>query len=197
MPRMILIRHGITEGNLKHQYIGSTDLPVSEQGLEAARIIAASTKLPPIEQVYCSPMLRTRQTAEIFFPDRKPILVPGLIECDFGHFEQRTTEDMENDPEYIEWCAGGGTGQIPGGDNVTLFRERCAKEFLRLSSLTKDTAAIVTHGGVIMGILERLARPKKKDFVYLVENCGMVFLDVKGEGDDAYVNVESISKPAF
>ena len=67
---LLLIRHSITPGNLKKQYIGSTDQPLAPEGEALARERAAS--MPPAEALWISPMLRCRQTAAILFPNLIP-----------------------------------------------------------------------------------------------------------------------------
>ena len=57
---LILIRHGTTPGNLEHRFIGVTDHPLAPQGEALARETAP--KLPPVEHVYRSPLLRCEQT---------------------------------------------------------------------------------------------------------------------------------------
>ena len=39
--RLYLIRHGITSGNLEGKYIGTTDLPLCEEGEDAISSLAA------------------------------------------------------------------------------------------------------------------------------------------------------------
>ena len=55
---LLLIRHSITPGNLKKQYIGSTDQPLAPEGEALARERAAS--MPPAEALWVSTRWRQR-----------------------------------------------------------------------------------------------------------------------------------------
>ena len=58
---------------------------------------------------------RTRQTAEVLFPDAKLVVADGLKEMDFGVFEGRNYREMEHDPQYRAWVETGCEGRCPGG----------------------------------------------------------------------------------
>ena len=50
--RLYLIRHGITQGNLEGKYIGTTDLPLCEEGENAISSLAALEVYPKVQEVY-------------------------------------------------------------------------------------------------------------------------------------------------
>ena len=62
MSTLYLIRHGKTRANLEHRYCGSSDLPLSEQGIEELRGLNYCVGTP---RFYTSGMLRTEQTLKI------------------------------------------------------------------------------------------------------------------------------------
>ena len=53
---LTLIRHGLTEGNLKRLYYGSTDLPLTEAGIAALRTNPPAA--PEAQDYYTSGMRR-------------------------------------------------------------------------------------------------------------------------------------------
>ncbi len=55
--------------------------------------------------VYISTLQRTKQTAEVLFPDAELVPVDGLKEMCFGSFEGRNYIEMEHDPDYQAWVA--------------------------------------------------------------------------------------------
>lgn len=173
--RIILIRHAQTAGNLLRRYIGSTDEPLSPQGMAAAA--AAAPKFSP-KTVYVTPLCRTRQTAEILFPAARQIVVPALREMDFGLFEGRSADEMENDAAYRAWVDGMCLGACPNGESRDAFCARVRDGFLRLfsPSAEKNTAqaVFVVHGGTIMALLSQLAQPKISYYDGAVSNCGAV-----------------------
>jgi len=153
MKNIWLIRHGETPGNRERRYIGITDEPLTEKGIAEARAL----HIGHIDAVYTSPLQRCVQTAQIAFPNVDYTLCHGLIECDFGVFEGRSADEMANFPAYREWVDGGCTGDIPGGESVRAFKERCCAAFLAaVHGSHASNIAFVIHGGCIMAILEGL-----------------------------------------
>ena len=47
-----LIRHGLTDGNLKGRYIGSTDCPLASQGIAELKKMAGTYEYPRAEMYY-------------------------------------------------------------------------------------------------------------------------------------------------
>ncbi len=183
---ILLLRHGMTQGNLERRYVGRTDEPLLPSAAEALKQSEYRSFCP--ELVYISPMLRCRQTAEILFPDpvcgrfsrRKPpcsnslFICEELKEMDFGIFEYKTYEDLKGQPAYRDWIDSGGTAAVPGGESGSGFRERCREAFLTcLRDAEQREAgkmAVVTHGGVIMSIMEAFARPRKDYYHWQLQN---------------------------
>ena len=98
MKEIILIRHGATAGNLERRYIGRTDGPLCEQGrLQALWLQQQGLH---VDALLVSPALRARQTAQLAFPAMPYQVIPEWRETDFGVFEGKTAQEMEEDPDY-------------------------------------------------------------------------------------------------
>ena len=82
--QIYLLRHGQTEYNAQHRYQGQQDIPLSAAGRAQLR---PAGFMPDV--AYVSPLIRARQTAEIFFPGCPQIIVQDLREMCFGSFEGR------------------------------------------------------------------------------------------------------------
>lgn len=154
---ILLLRHGVTAGNLRRAYIGRTDEPLAPAGWKQVQALAKA--VPQVERVYGSPLRRCRETADIFYPHLAYREVPGLVECDFGAFEGKTYQELKGDPAYRCWLDSGGEGAIPGGESAPVFRRRCAEAFAQLVEEAAregvSSCAVVCHGGSIMAILAR------------------------------------------
>ena len=170
--RIVLIRHGMTPGNALRRYIGKTDDPLSEEGRRLARRAGGSATL---KRVYVTPLRRTQQTAEILFPNAEQIVVDGLREMDFGVFENRSADEMENDAVYRAWVDADCIPPCPEGESMSGFAERVCRAFealLRpLLAQGKERAVFVVHGGTVMAILQKYARPEMSFFDCLMKNC--------------------------
>ncbi|MCC8080477.1 MAG: histidine phosphatase family protein [Lachnospiraceae bacterium] len=102
------------------------------------------------------------------------VICSGLRETDFGVFENKTYDDLKNDPAYQAWIDSGGAIAAPGGESGADFRMRCRREFLaclrhaEMGSIQK--IAFVAHGGVIMSIMEAFARPRGDFYSWQLPN---------------------------
>ena len=189
--KVLLIRHGMTEGNHSKKYIGVTDEPLCEEGigeLKAIRSQAAGTYSASI--VFVSPMLRCRQTAQILFPNAKQIVVENLKEMDFGDFEGRTADEMADDPVYRKWVEDFCVGACPNGESQAGFRKRVCNAFQTAIRSVEDGAVFVVHGGVIMAIMAELAEPKRDFYDWYAQNLGGYTVDVAPNG--TLINPQSI-----
>ena len=93
--KLHLIRHGLTQGNLDGRYIGSgTDLPLCAEGRAQLEELKAKCQYPDVPLVFCSPMLRAQQTAEVLFPNAKLTILQDLREMNFGKFENRPITEL-------------------------------------------------------------------------------------------------------
>lgn len=174
MNRIYFIRHGATAGNLEKRYIGRTDEPLCAQGV--LQLEQLRERELQVDRLFVSPALRTRQTAELLFPQMSPVIVKDLIETDFGIFEGKSAAELEGDPAYRAWVDSWCRDPIPGGESVDGFKARCCAAFRTcVTGLPAgSSAAFVIHGGCIMAILEFFAVPKKDFYDYHISNGGCV-----------------------
>lgn len=181
MLKIILLRHSITEGNQKKRYIGTTDEPLCEAGIELLR----DKYYPQGAELFASPLLRCTQTAELIYPGQRIHIIEDLRECDFGEFENKNYIELADNPKYQQWIDSEGTIPFPGGESREEFRWRALRGFERVITycLKREapSAAVVVHGGTIMSIMEEYAVPEKGYYEWHVDNgCGyLVQLDEK------------------
>lgn len=172
-----LIRNGLTDGNLDGKYIGHIDEPLCGEGAEQIKQMIREYNYPAVEAVFSSPLSRCIQTAEIIYPERKPIIIDGLIEYNFGEFDGKTAEELQTHPVFPKWLAGEKGVAPPFGESNEEFSKRIAATFIKVvdgiieSGVTKT--AIVTHGGVIMALLSFFGLPEAPMHEWLTPGgCG-------------------------
>lgn len=175
MLRLALLRHSITEGNLKKRYIGVTDEPLCPEGI----LFLKEHYYPEAEHIFVSPMRRCVETARLLYPRMPFHILEELAECDFGDFENKNYQELSDNPDYQKWVDSGGTLPFPNGESRESFRWRSLKGFQRVIYFCMNkgakSAAIVTHGGNIMSIMEEYAYPRKDYYQWHVNNgCGYV-----------------------
>ena len=172
-----LIRHGAIDETLSGKYIGTTDPPLSDKGKLALKKLAFSHAYPQPPVVFTSPLRRCTQTCAVLFPERKPLVIANLSECNFGEWEGKTAEELKGSEDFQKWLAGDNSVKPPRGESNAGFVGRVCKIFESIVEGLMKTGstecAVVTHGGVIMTLLAVYGLPQAKPFEWAMENgCG-------------------------
>ena len=172
-----LIRHGAIDETLSGKYIGTTDPPLSDKGKLALKKLAFTHAYPQPPVVFSSPLRRCTQTCAVLFPERKPLVIADLSECNFGEWEGKTAEELKGSEDFQKWLAGDNSVKPPRGESNADFVRRICKMFESIVEGLMKTGstecAVVTHGGVIMTLLAVYGLPQAKPFEWAMENgCG-------------------------
>ncbi len=179
---LYFVRHGKTAGNRDGRYVGRTDEPLLPESLE----YLAGTRMPAVELVVSSPMLRCRQTAQALYPDVPLRIEEDLREMDFGAFEYKNYAELNGNPAYQAFIDSGGTYDFPGGEPVRAFKERCRRGFLRAvweaETIGIRAMALCVHGGTIMAILEAFGEPQRGYFDWQIKNGECIQGQWTGDG---------------
>ncbi len=180
---LYLIRHGKTKGNGEERYIGSTDEPLSAEGRRELTEVLwkggyRGTGLKKPLAVYVSGLVRTQETAGLLFPEAELTVRCGFNECDFGEFENKSYEELKENPAYAAWIESSGVLAPPGGEAKADFAGRTLRAFEeavseQLSKGEEGAVAFVVHGGSIMAILEHYGFPREGFYHWQAKNgCG-------------------------
>ena len=173
--RIIVIRHGETEWNKQHIFQGQLDSPLSYFGLQQAGAAANALANDPIIQIYSSDLGRAMRTAEIIASPHnlKVIADARLRERHLGVFQGLNKKNIaEKFPrEMKHYKSGDPDHVIPEGESSRQRYERSIECFLHLAEKHAGCHfALVTHGGVLRGILEMvlgLPQNRKRHFSLL------------------------------
>ncbi|MBA4349308.1 MAG: histidine phosphatase family protein [Thermodesulfovibrio sp.] len=202
---IFLIRHGKTEGSNVKRYLGSTDVPMSENGIEQIKRISSfisaevlkrrSELITPehrnlqalaVTAVYCSPLSRALKSAGIIAEahNLKPAVIDDLRERSFGIWEGMTfMEIKEKYPDEFEAWANNPLKYSPmGGESTIEVRDRAIKALdtildnHRLNS--EENIVIVAHGGVNRVILcHMLGMPLENIFRIEQDNAAVNIIE--------------------
>lgn len=168
------IRHGAVEDTLKGKYIGRTDVHLSVKGKNALKEIDEQFGYPYAEKIYSSPLSRCTETCSVIYPEREIKTIGALSECDFGDWEGKTTAELAGDPNFSLWLQNSDKTPPPNGESGKEFASRVCKGFERLvediAASGAKTAAVVTHGGVIMTILSVYGIPQAENYRWRMDN---------------------------
>ncbi len=179
--RLILLRHGDTGAG--DRYLGSSDLPLIEKGREQIRNIALYLQQIDIDAVWVSPMQRCRETLDLLALPNQAQIVNDLREVDFGRWEGLSFAEIAvQDRDLVnKWAADGAEFTFPGGDSVASFNERIAEIAHRLCNSDCSTLLVVSHGGVIRGLICRLLGLNPDQYLLFQQALGCyTVLDLHG-----------------
>ncbi|MDE9367375.1 histidine phosphatase family protein [Luteipulveratus sp. YIM 133132] len=148
--RLVLLRHGETEWSRSGQHTGTTDVPLTPVGEEAARQTAALLTAYDVVSVYCSPMTRARRTAELAGL-RDVRIDDDLREWDYGAYEGLTTPQVREQLGY-QWEIfryGVAPGKTPG-ETVEDVAARASHVLNRVwPDLHRGDVVLVAHGHLL------------------------------------------------
>lgn len=175
--KLILIRHGESDGNAQRKFSGFQDVKLTEKGIWQAKRLARRLEGVQVDAFYCSDLKRARHTAEIIFGDRGEDIVvsPNLREINFGIWEGMTFEEIKSreGAKFTSWMENPDERSIiPQGESLAILNERVMTEVNRILQEHKNeekdkTIAIVCHGGAIRIILCNALNLELKNLWYI------------------------------
>lgn len=168
------IRHGAVDETLKGKYIGSTDVHLSEKGKKTLCTIRDNFGYPYAEKIYTSPLSRCTETCSIIYPKREIKTVGAFSECDFGDWEGKSANELAGNQAFADWLRNSDKTPPPNGESGSDFMKRVCKGFEKvvneMATEGTTTAAIVTHGGVIMTLLSVYGLPQAPGYQWRMDN---------------------------
>lgn len=143
--KIILVRHGQTDWNLKKLMQGRTDIPLNETGITQALEVKEKLKHERIDICFSSPLSRTLTTAKII-TNLDIIIDERLVERGVGTLEGKDSKIYKNN-NYYDFKLNSNKYGV----------ERVKDLFARVSSFLEDikekypdkTVLIVSHGATI------------------------------------------------
>ncbi len=150
MTSVFMLRHGPTEWNVVKRIQGRTDIPLLDSTITALKKTRINDNFKSM-QWYCSPLLRTRETASALGLD--PVIATDLIEMNWGEWEGKTLSSLrETQARRMELEEKKGVYMTPaGGESPLQVGQRLMSW---LSNLNPEAPiGAVTHKGVIRAAL--------------------------------------------
>lgn len=140
------IRHGKTDWNSKKITMGRIDIPLNEEGIKEAHVPAENLSSCNIDLIICSPLARTRQTADIVNLNKN-------VEIKYDdRLMERSLGDLEGKPYTTDndklWDININTS-IYNVETMSDFKDR-VYSFLEdiIKNYSDKDVLLVTHGGV-------------------------------------------------
>ncbi len=158
--RLFLVRHGQVASNREFRYVGSSEEPLTQVGEEQAAALGVALSKVGLRELYCSPLLRTRQTGKsIAAVTAVPLVTEErLREQDFGEWEGLTRAEVkelgERDRERLREVDRDPSVPAPGGESLLEVQERVVAFVKELSDRgDSGPVALVSHVGPIKSFL--------------------------------------------
>ena len=125
---LYFVRHGQTDWNVRGKLQGKSDIALNETGRLQAVETREKLKQVAMDAIYCSPLMRARETAEII-----NVLWELPIQCD-DRLMERSFGDMEGalrkDVPFDDLWAFSSASMFAGGEDTAHFYER-VESFLK------------------------------------------------------------------
>lgn len=159
--RVFLIRHGVTVLTAEDRFAGATDVELSDEGREQARLLAERLRPAKMTAVYASPLGRTVETAGFIAQPHGLEVVrrDGLREISHGHWEQMTRQEVDTKypEEAAAWEEDPYTFAPEGGESGLAVTARALPVLLEIvRSHRGGRIAIISHKATIRLLLSSL-----------------------------------------
>lgn len=191
--RLLLVRHGETEGNVSRRLQGSED-PLTERGRRQARELAAHLSgRRDVSALYASPYRRAFDTARAigrslgFEPEPRPDLAELDVGRAAGYRFEAWVEEFPHEAERFR--QEGADYAWPGGESgrdLSVRAEREMERILNLHGREAGTVVLVSHGGTLAWIIAHLLGEPDgvwpHDYTRL-HNCSITEAEVDPNGE--------------
>ncbi len=180
---LYIMRHGKTDWNARHKMQGRTDIPLNDEGRQMAEKAADEYRDIHFDICFCSPLVRAKETAEIFLRGRDiPIVTDDrLMEMCFGEYEGlENSFDIPDCPINVLFREPEKYKPASGAESIEELFARTG-EFMKekadpLLGEGKDVL-IVGHGAMNCSIICRVKNIPLRDFWSAgIENCKLMKL---------------------
>ncbi|HEX3558908.1 MAG TPA: histidine phosphatase family protein [Pyrinomonadaceae bacterium] len=196
--RVLLVRHGQSQGNAERRFGGHTPTPLSELGIRQAEATRRALARENVTAIYSSDLLRALQTAE---PLAREVGIEiqrtsALRERSVGRMEGLTFEDAAEafPEEYAALLRRDFEHVLTGGESYRQLLDRAAAELDRaIERNVGGTLAVFSHTGTIcilaLHLMGALDAPNLRPVWISSSNCGVTRFEIQHGGLIRVLNV--------
>lgn len=185
MANLILVRHGESEWNKLGVWTGLTDIPLSEKGVEEAKLAGEKLKNFTIDISYISSLKRARQTLiqikKIIGRDFLTYENKSLNERDYGIYTGQNKWEIQKeigDEQFQKIRRGWNTG-IPKGETLEDVYNRVVpyyKTQIVPNLMSGKNVLVVAHGNSLRALVKYLENISDKDVENLEIATGEIYI---------------------
>ncbi|HEX7957276.1 MAG TPA: histidine phosphatase family protein [Pyrinomonadaceae bacterium] len=191
MTRILLVRHGQSQGNAERRFGGHTPTPLSALGHRQAEATARALAREGVTAVYSSDLLRAVQTAEPLAraAGLEVRRTAALRERSVGVMEGLTFEEAAaaHPEEYAALLRRDFDRVLAGGESYRQLLDRAAAGLDRAAAENRGgTLALFSHTGTIcilaLHLMGALDAPALKPVWLSSSNCGVTRFSIERGG---------------
>ncbi len=182
MNSFYFVRHGETDYNKLNLVQGQQDFHLNQKGRDEAKYIANKIRNLNFDLIYCSTLLRAKETASIIKKEAGFNIDiqydKRLIERNFGEAEGKKVS------EVFTYFSNKTTHTIKGYESDSEVYNRVYSFIKEINSnIDNKNILVVTHSNSILCLLINISEEYKID--YKIKNCSLTKIDV-----DKYNNLK-------
>lgn len=155
---VLLTRHGETIWNKEKKVQGNIDIPLSQEGVKQAKLLAKRLKEYPVTQIHTSKLSRAFDTGQIIANTLGISVVKkhkGLNERSMGIYEGASWPQI--DEEFRKQGKSFFLNKPENGESGKELHDRVVKAFDEIVLKNQgETILIVCHGGVLRVLVRHL-----------------------------------------
>lgn len=178
--KIFLVRHGEAESNTGAFFGGWMDVPLTGLGLRQAALLSKRLAHEGIGRVYCSDLLRTRQTLEAIGLDCPSEYSKELREKSYGELEGVAwgKDEKKYGKYHLDAYA-----RAPGGENNVDLGKRVLPYMEKTVMASKEEKVLVVshHGPIVLFACSMLGMPIHNWRALRLGNCGLCIFSKEGK----------------
>ncbi len=170
MTEIVLVRHGQSMGNFLRQFLGHTDIDLTDLGKEQANRTAKALENWQADAIYASDLIRAMHTAEPIAKLQGLSVVPhkGLREIYAGDWEGKDFDYLKKEYPltYVQFREDMGMACPDGGESTWEVRQRvaCAMEEIVRENPDKRVIVVTHATAICMFCCEVLGVSKEESY---------------------------------
>jgi probable phosphoglycerate mutase len=189
--RVLLIRHGQSEGNAAGRFGGHTATPLSARGREQALVTARALATENFSAVYASDLMRAAETAEPLaqLTGLEVQLTDAFRERSVGVMEGLTFEEaaQQHPDQYAALLRRDFEHVLLGGESYRQLLDRASQELDQAIARHRGARiAVFSHTGTIciltLHLMGALDAPELRPVWIATNNCGITRFDLRADG---------------
>lgn len=193
MPKLVLVRHGLSEWNKLGLWTGWTDVSLAPEGIEEAKRTAQAIKDIHFDCAFVSDLKRAQETYDTIEKElgyKIPLTVAWEIkERNYGDLTAKNKWQIKKDygeEQFNRWRRGW-DDVLPGGENLKQVSERVIPYFLThiLPEIRQGKNVLIcAHGNSMRALAKYLEAVPDNEVAKVEINTGEAFVYEIDENDN-------------